>query len=931
MTTGKRPTPEEMLWRARREETERRRGRLKVFFGMAPGVGKTYAMLEAARARQARGDDAVIGWIETHGRPETEALAAGLERLPPRELEYRGVPLREFDIEAALRRRPALLLMDELAHSNAAGSRHARRWQDVLELLDAGIDVLTTLNVQHLESLNDVVAQITRVVVRETVPDSVFEMADEMELVDLGPDDLIRRLQEGKVYIPAQASLAMEHFFRKGNLIALRELALRRTAERVDAQMARWKEDQGIGQPWPTRERILVAVGPAPRSADLIRAAYRMATRLGAPWIALSVETPAYRGLPERERERATAHLALAERLGAETLVVDAERVSDAVLQVARQRNVSRILVGKPKRAGWRDRLRRSGLDELIRGSGAIDVLVTAGDPEAEPRPQPAGDAPPGRPADYLWALLVVVAATVFSLLTRPFFELADDAMIFLLGVVFVSGRFSRGPSLAAAFASVAALDFFCVRPFFTLRVADLRHVVTFGVMLVVALVVSHLTQRVRRQAEAAREREARTAALYAMSRDFASRRGLDEIARTAALHVREQLGVEGVLLVAGAAGALDVRAGGGTRLAGSERDLAVARWVLEHGRPAGRGTETLPGGDGWFLPLAGAAGTLGVLGIDLGEREEPLSPSQRQLLEMFASQTAVAVERTLLGRQAEEGRVAVETERIRNALLSGISHDLRTPLAAVTGAATSLLHDESRHDPAVRHELLETIRDEADRLSRLVGDLLDLTRLESGAIEARKEWYPIEDVIGSALGRLEARLQDREVRTTLPDTLLLVPLDPILIEQVLINLLDNALKYTPAGTPIDLAVHGLPGEIQVDVVDRGPGVPPGQEESIFEKFQRAAAGGTGTGSGLGLAVCRAIARIHGGRIWMENRPGGGAAFHLALPLDREPPGLEEPPPPPSEMADPDRPPDRTASAAAPREGNAAPNPEPPS
>ena len=492
-----RPTPEEMLDRAQAEDASRGRGKLRIFFGAAPGVGKTYAMLEAARQRRAEGVDVVIGWIETHGRRETEALLDGLERLPPRQMTHRGLPLREFDLDAALARRPAILLVDELAHTNAPESKHARRFQDVQELLDAGIDVYTTLNVQHLESLNDVVAQISSVLVRETVPDSVFEQADEVELVDLTPDDLLRRLREGKIYIPSQAERALEHFFKKGNLIALRELALQRTAERVDAQMTSWQRDEGIAQPWSARERIMVAIGPAPQSANLIRAGYRMATRLGAPWVVLWVETAASHRLPPADQERIQQHITLAEQLGAETIVLAAERVSDAVHQIARQRNVSRILVGKPTHARWHDRWRGSLVDELVRGSGPIDIIATQGD-ETATHARPVRTHAPLPVSEYLRAAGVVLAATGVCWLTRPILDLADQAMLYLLSVLYVASRSTRGPALFASLASVAALDFFFVSPFFTFAISDVRYLVTFVVMLVTGVLVSSLTVRIR-------------------------------------------------------------------------------------------------------------------------------------------------------------------------------------------------------------------------------------------------------------------------------------------------------------------------------------------------------------------------------------------------------------------------------------------------
>ncbi|HEX7928548.1 MAG TPA: DUF4118 domain-containing protein, partial [bacterium] len=592
---SERPRPEEMLERAHAEERERKRGKLRIFFGASPGVGKTFGMLEAAHQRRREGINVVIGWVETHGRRETEALVTGLDRLPARQIPYRGVVLNEFDVDAALARKPTLILVDELAHSNAPGSRNAYRWQDVNELLDAGINVYSTLNVQHLESQNPVVQQITGVVVRETVPDSVFEQADEVELVDLPPDDLLQRLRDGKVYIAPQAERAVESFFRKHNLVALRELSLQRTAERVDAQMARIKREAGIRQSWPTRERLLVAVGPSPLSANLVRTTYRMAMRLQAPWIAAAVESPGAQPLGPDDQQRLAENLTLAERLGAETLVVSGDQVAAALLNLAHQRNVTRIVVGKPGRARWRDRWRRSQVDDLIRLAEGVDILVTRGDPEAEPRPKFQQTAAPVAWQEYGWAAAVLAVTTGVSWALWPILEQMDVAMLYVLATLLVASRYSRGPSLLTAAGGVALFDFFFVPPFFTFAFADLRYAVTFGVLLATGLLVSALTLRNRRQAEVARDREQRMTLLHAMTRSFAFRRGLRDIAETAASHVEVLYGVPAAVLVPGHPGALAVRAGASHDFIQSERELAVAAWVLQHGRPAGFSTDTLP------------------------------------------------------------------------------------------------------------------------------------------------------------------------------------------------------------------------------------------------------------------------------------------------------------------------------------------------
>jgi two-component system sensor histidine kinase KdpD len=883
----RRPTPEEMLVRAQSEAATARRGRLNIFFGAAPGVGKTYAMLEAAQTRKRQGIDVVLGWVETHGRAETAALTAGLEQLPPRVVEHRGITLREFDLDAALRRRPGLLIVDELPHTNAPGSRHTRRWQDIEELLDAGIDVYTTLNVQHLESLNDVVAIVTGVAVTETVPDSIFDRAAEIELVDLPPDELLRRLREGRVYVPAQAERAMEQFFRKGNLIALRELAMRRAAERVDAQVAEWRRGEaGAGRAWPTRERLLVAVGAAPQSADLVRAAYRMAARLRAPWIALSVEHPGSDRLARHDRERVASHLALAERLGGEVLVVRGERVADEILAAARNRSASRIIVGKPRRSPWRERLQGSLVETVIRGSGTIDVLVTSGEEgepgRVEPRPKPPAQH---RPADYARALMIVTLSTALCWAMRGPFTLADKSMIYLLGVLIASSSLPRGPSLLAAVMSVAALDFFFVPPFFTFSVADLRFIITFGVMLVVGITVSHLTHRIRQQAETARSRERRSAALYTMIREFAVETSVDDIAAAAVRQVQDLVEADAVILLADAQGRLVPRAGLESPLGTSERENAVARWVYDHGRPAGRDSDTLPASEGLFLPLIGSRDTLGVLGVGLARARQQPSPAQRQLLETFVAQTALALERALLAERATAAGIAAETEHARSTLLAAVSHDLRTPLSSIRGTADMLLDETTAIPPAARRELLETIRDEAERLTRLITRLLELTRLDSGALEVNKELCPLEELVATALQRLHQKLEGREVHVALPAGVLLVPVDPALIEQVLVNLLENALRYSPQGAPIEVTGTAQGDVLTVAVADHGSGIPPGEEEHIFERFYRLHDGARSGSSGLGLTICRAIVRAHGGEIHAENSPGGGAVFRFTLPL----------------------------------------------
>jgi two-component system sensor histidine kinase KdpD len=915
-----RPDPDILLARVQKEEMHQARGKLKIFFGATAGVGKTYAMLEAAHARRAEGVDVVVGWVDTHGRAETEALLQGLDLLPRRPVAYRGTTLDTFDLDAALARHPRLILVDELAHTNAPGARHPKRWQDVEELLDAGINVYTTMNVQHLESLNDVVAQITGVVVRETIPDSILEQADEVELIDLPPDDLLQRLREGKVYTSQQAEQAIRHFFRKGNLIALRELALRRTADRVDAQMQVYRRDHAIAETWPTTERILVCVSPSPLAVRLVRATRRMATRLRAEWLVVYVETPAHLRLPAADRDRVVQTLRLADQLGAETVTLSGQSVSEELFTYARTRNVSKIVVGKPARPRWREIVFGSVVEELIKHSGDIDVYVINGDqgdsrPLLTPFREHATDWLP-----YTWSLGSVALCTVLAWLLFSHLTEANLIMLYLLGVAVVAMRCGRGPAIWASVLSVAAFDFFFVPPYLTFAVTDMAYLVTFTVMLFVALVISTLTIRLRQQAEAARQRERRTASLYAMSRELASTRSVDDLLQAAARHISAVFESQVALLLPQASG----RLAPWPRGTGEEssdaverpmfvpgaREAGIAQWVYDHQHMAGLGTTTLPSAEALYLPLVAARGTVGVLGVLPAQPRRLLTPEQVALLETFASQTALALERALLAEEAQHAQLQVETERLRNSLLSSVSHDLRTPLTAITGATSTLLEEERRLDAPTRHELLHTVHEEADRLNRLVSNLLAMTRLESGAIQVHKEWQPLEEVVGAALTRLDAPLRARPLTTYLPADLPLVPLDSVLIEQVLINVLDNAIKYTPPGSPLSLSAWTTDGAVTVEVADQGPGLPPGEEQRVFEKFYRAQRPGESSGAGLGLTICRGIIEAHGGHIWAENRSGGGTAFRFTLPLTGTPPAMvteletaSAPPPVPNERS----------------------------
>jgi two-component system sensor histidine kinase KdpD len=883
--------PQEFLRRAKEEEARRSRGKLKVFFGSAAGVGKTYAMLEAAREQRAAGVDVVIGIVETHKRPETEELLAGLDILPPRLAEYRGTVLKEFDLDAALARRPTLILVDELAHTNAPGGRHVKRWQDVLELRDAGINVYTTVNVQHLESLNDVVAKITGVAVRETIPDSVFAQADEVELIDLSPEELRRRLEAGKVYIPERAEAAARNFFREGNLIALRELALRCAADHVDAQMQRYRRDRAVAPTWPVVERIMVCINSDSLSARLVRAGRRLATRLGAQWVVAYVETPAHAQLAAEDRARVAATLRFAERLGAETTTLTGPTVSDEILAYARSRNVSQILIGKPARPIWKRILFGSDVDALVRGSGDIDISVISGERERDSIEPPRIRSRPAGGAAYGLAVLAVLVSTGAASLASmvfPHFELSNIIMTYLLGVVAVAARWGRGPAVLAVLLSVAVFDFFFLPPYFSFAV-DSQHLVTVMVMLVVALIISSLTVRITSQVEAARDRERRMAALYALDRELAGTRGVSELLEVGIRHVVDILGGQIALLLPDDRGRLQTRAALISPFRLDPNDVAVAQWAHEHGQLAGAGTDNLPRGQMLFVPLRGSGGAVGVLGIRPSQPGALDGAEPRRLLEAFANQIGLAIERSLLAEEAQRARLRDEAEELRNSLLGSVSHDLRAPLTSITDAAGALVAGGDALDAATRRNLAETIHEEADRLNRLVGNLLDMTRLESGAAPVHRVRQPLAGVVGAALRRMGPRLEGHPVSSNLPAALPLVPIDGALIEQVFFNLLDNAVKYTPEGCPIEITAGASNDALTVSFADRGPGLPADVLDRVFEKFYRAKPEAARGGAGLGLTICRAIIGAHGGRIWAENRPGGGLVFHFTLPLAEGP------------------------------------------
>ena len=881
-----RPSPDALLQDAQGET----RGRLKIFMGAAPGVGKTYEMLSAAQARKREGADVVIGVVETHGRKETEALLDGLEVIPRRAAEYRGRTLQEMDLDALIARRPQLALVDELAHSNAAGSRHPKRYMDVEELIAAGIDVYTTLNVQHVESLNDVVARITRIRVRETVPDSVIDKADDIELIDLTPDDLIQRLKDGKVYVPHQAERAIRHYFSTGNLTALRELALRRTAQRVDEQMVRYMQAHAIPGPWAAGERVLACIGSDPSSTDVVRLAKRMADSLRAPWTAIHVETGRNLNLSDAERDRIADAMRLAERLGAETVTLPGQDVAGTIGDYARNNNFTHIIIVQPRRSMWRELLQGSLAQQLIRQAGGASVHVVGHTREVAEQTEPPilreAVARAGDPRAYAGSLAFVAVSLGIALLLHQMLSVASVAMAFLTAVLVSAVVYGLWPALFASFLSVLAYNFFFLPPLYTFTIEDPENVAALFFFGVTAVIASNLTARVRAQAIVARQRARTTEELYQFSRKLAGAANLDDLLWATVHQIALMLKVRVVILLP-EEGTVVVRAGFPPEDALDAADVAAARWSWEKNHVAGRGSDTLPGAKRLFKPMNTGRGAVGVIGIDSDEPGPILVPDQHRLLDALSDQAALAIERVNLVEDVDRARLAVETDRLRAALLTSISHDLRTPLASILGSATSLSTHGETLDRTTRLDLIHNIQDEAERLNRFIGNLLDMTRLETGPLRVNTGPVELSDVIGSALRRARKILADHRTEVSLQHDLPMLDVDEVLFEQVMFNLLDNAAKYAPAGSLITIRGWREDGRVGVQVLDEGSGIPQSDLERIFDKFYRGgAADRRRAGTGLGLAICRGFIESMNGTIVASNRTDrSGAVFTLKLPV----------------------------------------------
>ncbi|WP_038907377.1 two-component system sensor histidine kinase KdpD [Dickeya oryzae] len=897
----RRPDPDSLL----SQIEEQPRGKLKIFFGACAGVGKTYAMLQEAQRLKAQGLDVLVGVVETHGRSETAALVEGLPSLSMKKISHYGRHHHEFDLDGALARCPAIILIDELAHSNIRGSRHPKRWQDVQELLDAGIDVFTTVNVQHLESLNDIVGGVTGIRVRETVPDPIFDDANEVVLVDLPPDDLRQRLNEGKVYLPMQAERAIENFFRKGNLLALRELALRRMADRVDDEMRAMRASQGRERVWHTRDAILLCIGRGVGNEKLVRTAARLAARLGSIWHAVYVETPGLHRLPEGERRAILRALKLAQDLGAETATLSDPSVERAVLRYARDHNLGKIVIGRhtEQKLGWWRRTRFA--EKLGKLGPDLDLVVVSVQDDATPPPPKAPDS---RGITDKWRLqlygcgVAMLLCTLITLLAlwSPFsmLEPVNLVMLYLLAVVLIALFYGRWPSVFAAFINVASFDLFFVVPKGTFAVADAQYLVTFAVMLTIGILVGNLTAGVRYQARVARYREQRVRHLYEMSKALNRSLSVEDIAKASHHFLRSTFQAKIAILLADPLSAPTAEL---QQVALDEPeqlivDKAIARWSYDHAAPAGAGTTTLPGVPYQLLPLTTPQLTFGVIAVEPANARQLMIPEQQRMLETFTVLITNALERLHLVNSTENARLDAEREQLRNSLLAALSHDLRTPLTVLFGQAEiltlNLASEGSPYAPQasqIRQHILST--------TRLVNNLLDMARIQSDGFNLRKEWQTLEELTGSALRQLENSLASNTIHLRLPQDMILLYCDASLIERVLINLLENAIKYAGEQATITLSASrrssSASGDVlEVQIQDNGPGIPIGQEKIIFDKFARGHKESSIPGVGLGLAICRAIVEIHGGKIWATNADEGGAVFHFTLPLGA-PPALE--------------------------------------
>lgn len=887
--TDTRPSPDALIETAHR--SEKRAGRLKIFLGAAPGVGKTYEMLQSAQQRRRDGIDVVIGVVETHGRAETLALIDGLEVIPRKVVTYKDHTLDEMNLDAVLARRPKLVLVDELAHTNAPESRHPKRYLDVEEILAAGIDVYSTLNIQHVESLNSVVAQITRIRVRETVPDSILDRADDIEAIDIAPDDLIQRLREGKVYLPRQAERALKNFFSPGNLTALRELTLRRTAQRVDEQLLTHMQAHAIRGPWAAGERILVCVDEDPRCTTLVRYAKRIADRLHASWTAIHIETGRSLQLTEAARDRISETLRLAERLGADPIMIpgDQRHIADDLMSYARGNNVTHIIIGKAARSRWFEFVNGSVVHELVSRAGNISVHVMAGEEAATDGPKPTKAATPAervKLSPYAFALAMVTCALGVAEAIQPVFGLQNVDLVFLTAIVGVAVTYGLYPSLLAVITASMCYNFFFLPPLYTFTIADPTNVAALFFFTLVAVLVSNLAARTRAQAKVSQARARITEALYSFSRKLAACVSVDDVLWASAYQIASMLQVRVVMLLP-EDGTIALKAGYPPEDTLDAGDLAAANWAWTNNRAAGRGSDTLPGGKRLFAPMRTGRGTVGVVGLDSDKAGALFTPEQRRLLDALLDQAALAVERVNLVEDLDSAKLVAETDRLRSSLLTSISHDLKTPLASILGSASTLRDYRAALNEETQTGLVATIIEESERLNRFIANLLDMTKLESGAITPNFALCDLSEIVDVALNRAAKILGRHKVDVRLAEGLPMLKLDAVLFEQILFNLLDNAAKYAIEETTVSLQTWRDGAWVCLQILDEGAGIAAQDIGLVFEKFYRARKGDrVRAGTGLGLAISRGFVEAMGGTIDAGNRSDrSGAVFTLKLPV----------------------------------------------
>src|SRR5579859_5179220 len=879
-----RPDPDALLAAVQHEEAKQQHGKLKIFFGMSAGVGKTYAMLEAAKQRLADGVDVVIGYVETHHRAETEALVTGIPIIPRQKLEYRNAVMEEMDIDAILQRKPQLVLVDELAHTNVEGSRHPKRYQDVLELLASGIDVYTTVNVQHLESRADTVAQITGVIIRETVPDTLIDIASDIELVDLDPDELLKRLAEGKVYTPDRAELASKNFFRKGNLSALREMALRLTAEHVDQQMADYMQIEHIQGPWKSLDRLMVAISPSPFSEHLIRWTRRTAYTLKAPWMAVYVEGPQPTNV--KEKAQLARNMSLVRKLGGEVMVSPGVDAASEIMRIARTQNVTQIIVGKPSRSQLQEISRGGSLvNRLIRISGNIDVHVITGDESAEsenlPVPTPVFHS---TRSQYFTAVLVVIAATITTQALAPAIGYVETSLVMLFMIVLLANFVGRGPIILAAALSGLLMDYLYIPPRFTLAIKSLQDGLILGLYLIIALVTGNLTARLASQKRLMSQREDRTQALYSMSREVAQATTLEDLIKVLIATLSKVFDADVAILLPDSSGQLNEPDPHSTYPM-SEKERGVAGWAFSHNQSAGRFTDTLPNSEALYLPLATSDSVAGVIGIS-PRNAQPFTVDQELVLQTFVSNIALAIERERLHSAGHRASVLEESQRLYTTVLDSISHDLRAPLQKIDAALEELLDPYNVGNPESEHEAADIIKHATGRLKRLVNNLLNTTRLDSDRLQFNIQPADVRLLINESVAAMQPDLDTHELILDIDDNLPLVPMDFALMQQVLENLLQNVVTYTPPNVRVRITAKMDGPQFVLSIADRGPGLPPEALAHIFDQFY-VVPGKATRGNGLGLFVCKGIVEAHGGTISAENRPThGGARFTIRLPAE---------------------------------------------